>query len=88
MDSLSEEKNKEINETKEGVKKINADGITKILTDIRDDSQKLKTEQVDIKRMLTDLSLGAVELRSHINIIKAMGFRGSMGTGSTAHKKD
>ncbi len=88
MSNLSEERMKEIEETKELVKKMNVDAVSQLLTDLQDDHHNIKTEQVDLKRILTNLTQNIVELRAEINILKAMGFRGSMGTGSTVHKQD
>jgi chromosome segregation ATPase len=88
MSNLSEERMKEIEETKELVKKMNVDAVSQLLTDLQDDHHNIKTEQVDLKRILTNLTQNIVELRAEINMLKAMGFRGSMGTGSTVHKQD
>ena len=85
MSNLSEERMKEIEETKELVKKMNVDAVSQLLTDLQDDHQGIKNEQIDLKRILTNLTQSAAELRAEINILKAMGFRGSMGTGSTVH---
>lgn len=88
MSNLSEERMKEIEETRALVKKMNVDAVSQLLTDLQDDHQSIKSEQVDLKRMLTNLNQNIVELRAEINILKAMGFRGSMGTGSTVHTPD
>jgi len=85
MSNLSEERMKEIEETKEIVKTMNVNAVAQLLTDIQDDHQKIKNEQVDLKRILTNLTQGIAELRAEINMLKAMGFRGNMGTGSTVH---
>ena len=87
MSNVSEERLKEIEETKEVVKKMNVDAVAQLLTDLQDDHQSIKNEQVDLKRMLTNLTQDILELRSEINILRAMGFRGSTGTGSTVHAK-
>lgn len=87
MSNLSEERMKEIEETKELVKKMNVDAVSQLLTDLQDDHQGIKNEQVDLKRMVTNLTQGQTELRAEINMLKAMGFRGNMGTGSTVHEK-
>ena len=88
MNNLSEERIKEIEETQKVVKTMNTDVVTQLLTDLRNDRQDIKNEQVSLKRMMTDISQGAVELRAEINILKAMGFSGNAGagTGSTVHK--
>lgn len=88
MSNVSEERMKEIEETRALVKKMNVDAVSQLLTDLQDDHQSIKNEQVDLKRILTNLTQNIVELRAEINILKAMGFRGSMGTGSTVHEKD
>jgi hypothetical protein len=78
---------KEIEETRALVKKMNVDAVSQLLTDLQDDHKNIRDAQVDIKRMLTNLTQEIVELRAEINILKAMGFRGNMGTGSTVHAK-
>ena len=100
MNNISEEKNppsqeasegsdeKKKEETKKIVKSMNVDGVELLLRGILDDKQNIKNEEVDIKRMLTDLNKGIIELRAQINILKAMGFRGKMGTGSTVRGKN
>jgi chromosome segregation ATPase len=85
MSNLSEERMKEIEKTKELVKKMNVDAVSQLLTDLQDDHHNIKNEQVDLKRILTNLTQDIVELRAEINMLKAMGFRGNMGTGSTVH---
>jgi len=87
MSNLSEERMKEIEETRALVKKMNVDAVSQLLTDLQDDHQGIKNEQVDLKRILTNLTQDIVELRAEINMLKAMGFRGNMGTGSTVHEK-
>ena len=88
MSNLSEERMKEIEETRELVKKMNVDAVSQLLTDLQNDHHNIKTEQVDLKRILTNLTQDILELRAEINMLKAMGFRGNMGTGSTVHEKD
>ena len=85
MSNVSEERMKEIEETKALVKKMNVDAVSQLLTDLQDDHHTIKTEQVDLKRILTNLTQDIVVLRAEINMLKAMGFRGNMGTGSTVH---
>ena len=87
MSNLSEERMKEIEETRALVKKMNVDAVSQLLTDLQNDHHNIKTEQVDLKRILTNLTQDILELRAEINILKAMGFRGNMGTGSTVHEK-
>ena len=88
MNNLSEERMKEIEDTKAVVKTMNVNAVAQLLTNIQDDNHKIKSEQVDLKRMVTNLTQGLAELRAEINMLKAMGFRGNMGTGSTVHQKD
>lgn len=85
MSNLSEERMKEIEETKELVKKMNVDAVSQLLIDLQNDHKGIKDEQVDLKRILTNLTQNIVDLRAEINILKAMGFRGNTGTGSTVH---
>jgi chromosome segregation ATPase len=85
MSNLSEERMKEIEETRALVKKMNVDAVSQLLTDLQDDHHAIKNEQVDLKRILTNFTQDILELRAEIHILKAMGFRGTMGTGSTVH---
>lgn len=87
MSNLSEERMKQIEETRETVKKMNVDAVSQLLTDLQDDHHNIKNEQVDLKRILTNLTQDILELRAEINILRAMGFRGNMGTGSTVHER-
>ena len=87
MSNLSEERMKEIEETRALVKKMNVDAVSQLLTDLQDDHQGIKNEQVDLKRILTNLTQDIVELRAEINMLKSMVCRGNMGTGSTVHEK-
>jgi hypothetical protein len=85
MSNLSEERMKEIENTKELVKKMNVDAVSQLLIDLQDDHHNIKNEQIDLKRTLTNLTQNILDLRAEINMLKAMGFRGNMGTGSTVH---
>lgn len=87
MSNVSEERMKEIEATRALVKKMNVDAVSQLLTDLQDEHKNTKDAQIDLKRILTNLTQDIVELRAEINILKAMGFRGNMGTGSTAHIK-
>lgn len=87
MSNVSEERLKEIEETRALVKKMNVDAVSQLLTDLQDDHKNIKDAQIDLKRILTNLTQDIVGLRAEINILKAMGFRGNMGTGSTVHIK-
>jgi len=88
MSNLSEERMKEIEETRELVRQMNVNAIAPLLTDLQDDHQDIKNEQVDLKRMMTNLNQEVLALRAEINMLKAMGFRGNTGTGSTVHNKN
>ncbi|MFT5352317.1 MAG: hypothetical protein ACI9GH_000164 [Candidatus Paceibacteria bacterium] len=88
MSNLSGERMKEIEETKKKVQKMNVDAVSQLLIGIQDDNYKIKTEQADLMRMLTNLTQDLAALRAEINTLKAMGFRGNMGTGSTVHEKE
>ena len=87
MSNLSGERMEEIEKAKNAVKKMNVDAVAQLLTDIQDDNHKIKSEQVDLIRMVTNLTQDLSSLRTEINTLKAMGFRGNIGTGSTVHEK-
>lgn len=81
-------KDEETNETKEQVKKMNVDAVAKILTGMQDDNHTVKSQFVDLKRIVTNLTQDIAELRAQTNVLKAMGGRGILGgTGSTVHKQ-
>jgi len=88
MSNVSEERMKEIEETKKLVRKMNVEAVAKLLTDLQEVHQNIKNEQVDLKRTLTNLTQEIQTLRAELNMLKAMGFRGNTGTGSTVHAKD
>jgi chromosome segregation ATPase len=85
MSTLSEERMKEMEETKEIIKKMNIEAVSQLLVDLQNVHQDIKNEQVDLKRTLTNLTQDIAELKAQINMLKAMGFRGNTGTGSTVH---
>jgi hypothetical protein len=85
MNNVSEEKKKETNETKELVKKMNVDAVANVLITMQNDNYKVKSEFVDLKRIITKVTQDIAELRAEIHMLKAMGLRGNMGTASTVH---
>ena len=87
MSNLSEEKMEEINETKELVKKMNVDAVANVLINMQNDDYKVKSEQADLKHTISKVTQEITGLRAEINVLKAMGLRGNMGTGSTVHKQ-
>ncbi len=87
MNNLPEEKMEEINETKELVKKMNIDAVANVLTNMQNDNYKVKSEQADLKHIMSKATQEITGLRAEINVLKVMGFRGNMGTGSTVHKQ-
>ena len=87
MSNVSEEGVKETNETKELVKKMNVDAVAKVLTNMQDDNHKVKSEQADLKRIVSKVTQDIAGLRAEIHMLKAMGLRGNMGTRSTVHKQ-
>ena len=87
MSNSSEEGKKETNETKELVKKMNVDAVARLLTGMQDDNYKVKSEQADLKRIVSRVTQDIAGLRTEIHTLKAMGLRGTMGTASTVHKQ-
>lgn len=88
MTDSSEEKMEETNETKELVKKMNVDAVANLLIKMQIDNYAVRSEFVDLKRMISKATQDIAELRSQLNVLKAMGGRGIIGgTGSTVHKQ-
>ena len=78
---------RETNETKELVKKMNVDAVARLLTNMQDGNYKIKSEQGDLKHIVSKVTQDITGLRSEIHVLKAMGLRGNMGTRSTVHKQ-
>ncbi|MEK7613458.1 MAG: hypothetical protein AAB439_01105 [Patescibacteria group bacterium] len=88
MSDLSEEKMEESSETKELVKKMNVDAVANVLVNMQIDNYKIKSEQVDLHPIVSRVTQDIAGLRAEINVLKAMGGRGTIGgTGSTVHMK-
>ena len=88
MSNLSEERMKEIEEKKELVKKMNVDAVANVLIKMQNENYALRSEFVDLKRIITKVTQDKTELQAQLNILKAMGGRGIIGgTGSTVHKQ-
>lgn len=78
----------ETKETKELVKKMNVDAVANILIKMQEGNYKLRSEFVDLKRMISRATQDKSELQTQLNILKATGGRGIIGgTGSTVHKQ-
>lgn len=88
MNSVSEERMKEMEDTKAVVKNMNVEAVAELLTKVQEKHHEVMADNVDMKRMVTDAKQEILVLRGEINALKAMGFRGNMGTGSTVHNKD
>jgi len=81
-------KQEETSETKELVKKMNVDAVANILIKMQNENYALRSEFVDLKRMISRVTQDKAELQAQLNILKAMGGRGIIGgTGSTVHKQ-
>ena len=88
MTDSSEETIEETNETKELVKKMNVDAVANVLIKMQNENYKVRSEFVDLKGMISRVTQDIAELRSQLNVLKAMGGRGIIGgTGSTVHKQ-
>ncbi len=87
MNTVSEERLKEIEETKEVVRKMNVDAVANLLAKVQQDHHAVMADNVDLRRMVTDAKQELLNLRAEVNALKVMGFRGTMGTGSTVHTK-
>lgn len=88
MGNLSKEKMGENAETKEQVKKMNVYAVASLLVKIQNENHKIKSEFMDLKRVITKVTEDIKILRSQTNELKAIGGKGIIGgTGSTVHKK-
>ena len=86
MSNISEKKIEKNNETKELVKKMNVDAVANILIKMQNENYALRSEFVELKRMISKVTQDKAELQAQLNILKAMGGRGIIGgTGSTVH---
>jgi hypothetical protein len=84
---MTEERFKEIEGTKETVKKMNVDAVADLLIKVQNKNHELLSDNVDLRRVVTNNNQKLLELEGRINALQAMGFRGLMGTGSTVHDK-
>jgi hypothetical protein len=75
------------NETKELVKRLNVDAAAQLLINMQDSNYKIKSEQSDLKHIVSKVTQDITGLRAELRMLKAMGLRGTMGTGSTVHKQ-
>lgn len=88
MTDSSEEKVEETNETKELLKKMNVDVVADVLIKMQNENYKIRSEFVDLKRMISTATQDIAGLQSQLNVLKAVGGRGIIGgTGSTVHKQ-
>lgn len=88
MNTVSPERMKEIEETKEAVKSMNVDSVANLLIKVQNELHALKTDNIDMKRMLTTAKQDNIEMRAEVNALKHMGFVGITGHGSTVHNKE
>jgi len=88
MNGVTPERMQEIEETKEVVKTMNVDAVASLLTNMQDKLHEVLADNVDLKRMVTDVKQGNIELRAEVNALKHMGFVGITGHGSTVHNKE
>jgi len=87
----SEEENqaKEKEETKMAVRNVNVDALARIVTNIEQENNEIKSGNVKLRAMITKAMRDIEPLRAELIKLKAMGARGNLGgTGSTVHKKD
>jgi len=77
---------KELQEVKKKLKTRNIDTVGRLLMDVKDHNHKVQAEMVDLRKMVTQTNQKILEQQGQIDSLKMMGFKGSMGTGSTVHK--
>jgi hypothetical protein len=87
MSDLSEDKTEKTNRTKELVKKMNVDAVANVLINMQIDNYKVKSEQANLKHIMLKAIQDISSLKAEISMLKVMGLRGNMGTGSTVHKQ-
>jgi len=87
MNTVSDDRMKEMEETKKVVEKMNVEAVADLLTKVQNKYHEVIADNVDMKRMVTDMKQENIVMRAEINALKTMGFRGNMGTGSTVHNK-
>lgn len=85
MNTLSQERMEEMEATKEVVKTMNVNAVADLLIKVQEDHHKVLADNVDLRRMVTTNNQQMIEMRAELNMLKAMGFRGNLGTGSTVH---
>ena len=67
---------------------MNVDAVANVLIKMQNENYALRSEFVDLKRMISRATQDKTELQAQLNILKAMGGRGIIGgTGSTVHKQ-
>ena len=67
---------------------MNVDAVANVLIKMQNENYALRSEFVDLKRIITKVTQDKTELQAQLNILKAMGGRGIIGgTGSTVHKQ-
>ena len=78
----------ETNDTKELVRQMNVDAVAKVLLDMKNYTFTVRSEQADITHMVSKITQDIAGLQAELNVLKAMGARGTIGgTGSTVHYK-
>ena len=88
MNTITEDRMKEMQASKELVKTMNVEAVGDLLMKVQNKMHELLSDNVDMKRMVTDVKQENIDMRAEINALKAMGFRGIAGHGSTVHNKE
>lgn len=86
--NISQARLEEMQQNKEALKGKNIDIVSAQLLRTQEHNHQVQSEMVDLRRMLTQANQDIAELRGEVAALKAMGFRGIMGTGSTVHSAD
>ena len=88
MNTVTKERMEEMEKAKEDVRKMNIEAVADLLVKMQVRYHVVLADNVDMKRMVTDLKQEILVLKAEVNALKTMGFKGTMGTGSTVHFKD
>jgi len=85
MNTLTKERMEEMEATKEAVKSLNVTAVADLLMKVQAENKKVLEDNIDLKRMVTTNNQEIAELRAQLNILRALGYQGNMGHGSTVH---
>ena len=87
--SDSNKQKEDMENTKTHDKKLNIDAIANFLIKIQNENHQVKSEFINLKKIIKNSTQDISGLRAQINELKALGARGTIGgTGSTVNLKE